>query len=649
MLYKKNIRGFLLTLSSIFFITLNVLAKDKSYVMVEGEEIEYNVNPITLLINNNEVKNLPMSPFIYKESLLVPLRETFEPLGATVEYRSQNKEVVVYYDKQVVLVKVNNKTAFVNNKMVEMSIEPKIVNEKVMIPLRFVAENIGLKVDWDGDNRVASVLDESKFNNDISIEYTKDNDSDNQIIFVDNNNADNYEQSDDNYKFSSKDISNTQIESKNYPKTSIINVLLPTTNDNQRFTIKAKEPISEVVKTLYNEDKLIIDIKNSDMKVLFNSTDVKNSKSVSKVRIGFSNEKDIPTTRVVLDLLSHVDYSVSLSDDRKNIYIDFPKETPGSIINVNTNTNEETESTTDKTESTSDLKNIFYDFNKRQIVIAKDKLNPIDINSIIQNDMYNQKKYTLIMPREYKNFYGSGSHSIKDKYIESVEIKNIYGLTHILINENQILAPTITEDETNIYIKATLPKEKYDKIVVIDAGHGGVDNGATGNGVVEKDINYAIAKFLYDIIQKDGTIKAYLTRSDDIKIPLEERAVFGNDIGDIFISIHSNSAITSEAYGIESYYYPHQNDSALGFSSKDLADLMQTSLLNATGANDRKVKTEPFYVIKFSNIPAVLLEVGFVSNLEESKLINSNPYRKKLAQGIFEAITECFKIYTPKR
>ena len=214
--------------------------------------------------------------------------------------------------------------------------------------------------------------------------------------------------------------------------------------------------------------------------------------------------------------------------------------------------------------------------------------------------------------------------------------------------------------------------------VVIDAGHGGNDPGAIGrNGLKEKDVNLDIAKRLNSLLRAEG-VQTVLTRSTDKFIPLSTRVSIANRSGaDLFISLHSNAARSRSLCGFEVYYVaPSVSDSTRAaltarstalnlknsvFSSDsqelrtivwdmiytnsraesiDLSHSLCKIMDSSIDANILGVKNARFQVLKGITMPGILIEVGFVSNLNEERLLKTGAYREKLAAGILEGIRE---------
>lgn len=193
------------------------------------------------------------------------------------------------------------------------------------------------------------------------------------------------------------------------------------------------------------------------------------------------------------------------------------------------------------------------------------------------------------------------------------------------------------------------------KYVVIDAGHGGKDSGAVGslNGVssYEKDITLAVAKLVQKELQASG-VNVIMTRTGDTYPTLSERSTLANENdAAMFVSIHVNSASNApKANGIEVYYAGKNNNNYYGITSKALATEVLNDLLAETGALNRGVKTENHLVTRTSVMPAILVEIGFISNDAEIQNLNDAAYQQKLANGISKGIlAQLGKITVPDR
>ena len=145
--------------------------------------------------------------------------------------------------------------------------------------------------------------------------------------------------------------------------------------------------------------------------------------------------------------------------------------------------------------------------------------------------------------------------------------------------------------------------------------------------------------------------KVYWTRTTDTFITLANRAAFANKVGaDIFISLHMNSASSASANGTEVYYSVNNNASSFsGIKSSTIATLFKNNLVSGLGTKSRGVKTAGYYVIKHNTVPAVLIELGFISGSSDySKLTNAS-FQQKAAQIIYDSINQIFTSYPTGR
>ena len=193
------------------------------------------------------------------------------------------------------------------------------------------------------------------------------------------------------------------------------------------------------------------------------------------------------------------------------------------------------------------------------------------------------------------------------------------------------------------------------KIVYLDAGHGGYDPGASYFGISEKSLTLAIQSRVKAKLEAEG-YQVVTTRTSDTYVDLADRSRAANaSESDIFVSIHINASGSSAAQGIETYYYQpyaeypsrinatyHANPTRLSMSDT-LANAIQSSLINATGAQNQGVKRQTFAVLRETTAPAVLLELGFLSNPQEATRLNTSAYQETLANAIVAGIKSYYE------
>lgn len=204
----------------------------------------------------------------------------------------------------------------------------------------------------------------------------------------------------------------------------------------------------------------------------------------------------------------------------------------------------------------------------------------------------------------------------------------------------EIEAPTVltppSSSQTELTPNIVAPKGTSGKHrVVIDAGHGGSDVGATRNGIYEKNITLDVAKRVEKLLKAQG-YGVLMTRSGDTFVSLADRVAFSESYEpDIFVSIHVNSSTSEVGKGLETHYY-HQE-------SMPLAQSVHSSLASAINTNDRGLFKSKFYVINHTTAPAILVEIGFISNPAERAQLVTETRKQATAKAIVEGINNYFK------
>jgi N-acetylmuramoyl-L-alanine amidase len=175
------------------------------------------------------------------------------------------------------------------------------------------------------------------------------------------------------------------------------------------------------------------------------------------------------------------------------------------------------------------------------------------------------------------------------------------------------------------------------KTIVLDPGHGGVDTGACGKqNTREKDINLEVALKLKTLLELAGA-EVLLTRNTDIFISLYERCYFANyHKADLFISIHTNSHPDPSVRGIEIFHYNGQQN------SQKIAQKVLNRITKSTGFKPLQVKANRFVVIRETQMPSILVELGFISNYQEETIIKSSDFKEKAALGILQGLIDLY-------
>ncbi|MDE7287660.1 MAG: N-acetylmuramoyl-L-alanine amidase, partial [Lachnospiraceae bacterium] len=201
----------------------------------------------------------------------------------------------------------------------------------------------------------------------------------------------------------------------------------------------------------------------------------------------------------------------------------------------------------------------------------------------------------------------------------------------------------------NVLVAQNLMMEKAQKgegpLIVVDAGHGGEDSGCLGFGIYEKDINLQIALRVKQCLEKRG-FRVMMLRETDEFLAIEERAELANSRqADAYVSIHQNTYEGSDksVSGIETWYDGADTDR----DNERLARLIHQQTIKSTGANERMLwDIADLYVTNKTLMPACLIETGFLTNQKECRLLSTDEYQEKIAEGIAEGIEMYFQSET---
>jgi N-acetylmuramoyl-L-alanine amidase len=180
--------------------------------------------------------------------------------------------------------------------------------------------------------------------------------------------------------------------------------------------------------------------------------------------------------------------------------------------------------------------------------------------------------------------------------------------------------------------------------IVVDAGHGGTDMGthSTKHNYQEKKLCLATSLWLQEQLERLG-YRVIMTRTTDTFIPLARRAQIANEAhAALFLSIHFNSSPNEGAKGIEVFYYPAQapRDTLRSNQSKSLAQTVLATSLQATKAHSRGIKDANYAVLRQTQMPAILIEGGFLTHQGEKELLLNPDYLKRLAAGVAQGVDE---------
>ncbi len=203
-----------------------------------------------------------------------------------------------------------------------------------------------------------------------------------------------------------------------------------------------------------------------------------------------------------------------------------------------------------------------------------------------------------------------------------------------LVSNDKVMEIVISK-ATPTFNSTHIAKAPFSARVVVDAGHGGKDQGASRSGVLEKTLNLEVAQRLKVELERRG-VKVYMTRSTDKFLPLPTITSITNNIKpDVFVSVHHNASTNPSLNGIETYYYTAQ--------SLPLAKKVHARMVNNVKAPDRNIRRAMFYVIHHTPAPAILCEVGYVSNSSELRSLQTADRQSRAAAAIADGVVDYLK------
>lgn len=215
--------------------------------------------------------------------------------------------------------------------------------------------------------------------------------------------------------------------------------------------------------------------------------------------------------------------------------------------------------------------------------------------------------------------------------------------TRVVIDLNKALKyeVNLSEDKkhilVNIFVDNTVLKTG-NYVVVIDPGHGGSDPGAIYSGQSEKNINLNIALRLRALLQQEK-IDVYMTRTNDSYVDLYDRSALANRLNaDLLVSIHNNAVEDPSVAGTMTLYYP---DDKPGFNNKRFAEIIQKALVSKLGTKNRGIIQRPkLAVLRTSQVPAVLVEVAFMTNDQDMQNLKDGAFLQKSAEAIRDGVIQ---------
>ena len=556
----------------------------------EDNEVYFEIQPARL---NNGNKNYLINTDEINEIGISQVSTNPDIVRITIKYKQG------YNPQNITLHRLNN-TLFVRFKKTQMTnyYFQEVYKESGTIP---VYENINIQQKLSSQKNVLG---------EINSAFTQD------------------EQADENdFILSTK---NLYLKTKYYINSVTLKGNTPILNGNGTYTL---------IRPIYltNPERVAFDIKNTVVNQMLRNKDIPLGEDTIKI-----GQFDHNTARVVLTTKNSSDYVPVIFGDIQKI--GFLNTRTTSPLNLYSSTSNMTAVALEKGDDTNH--SIKFAFSKPLIFGLKRTSDKIEILLYNVNNYFSGAIESEVRATAFEKMQTFDIKSGGVKF--AIPVKNddkcdIYlganGKTlRIKLHTAEKYTPAndTQTTEPEIIVPAVIKKHAAGKkYVVIDAGHGGTDYGAIRNGINEKDITLDISKRVQAGLEKKGYNVA-MTRTDDTYVSLQDRVEFSEIFNpDIFVSIHVNSSNSESPYGIETHYYKD--------NSLTLAKYIHASMLNNINSKDRGLFKSKFYVINHTTAPAILVEIGFISNQNERAQLVTESRKNATAKAIIEGIDGYFK------
>ncbi|MFV0315014.1 MAG: N-acetylmuramoyl-L-alanine amidase [Anaerotignum sp.] len=666
----KGIRLLLTVLTMMVMVSSVAYAKNVNMdLFYNGNNHAYSALEVKIMIDGEELIPEDIPPVIIEERTMLPMRLIAEELGCEVVWNEQTKQAFVTNDDYTLVFTLDSNQAIKNGEEFTLDVPAMTVNDRITLPVRALAKALELDITWDDPSRTVYIGEGAP---------------------------------------TTTTTQNVKVTGVSVPAK---------TTATQTFSIEADGVINSYEEVYVDNSKVVIDIKNAT-NVLASKITATNSGIVTAIRSAQHETSGSAVTRVVFDLSGEREYTVTQGADKKKINITFEQakvedislvagsnydrlaidgdgalgasvstlSNPYRIIVDIPNAKSEAESELSvsglsfvtaarvgmyndttlrvvlETEELADytwtekngevvldvkehvVQNLSY--NSTTNVLSLGKADGLDVNDIQKIDRHTAGYYEIVLPGNYENAYPNKTISVGNAVVNNISVSTKNGKTTIHFAQSRY-NEYVMEETTNGYeIQVKNPKDVYDKVVLIDAGHGASDPGTSGNGLVEKNMNLTMALKVADYLKGTG-VKVYMTRDSDTYPANSDRAKIANQIADLMVSIHFNSVAGNvTANGTETLYQVHANDNSSKLTSLKAATIMQSNLIQALGTTNRGVKQRTdLLILNQTTVPTILVETCFLSNPGDALKISSDTNQNAAAKAMANAIVTMLEDY----
>jgi N-acetylmuramoyl-L-alanine amidase len=601
--------------TSVLFFSLNTQAEANS-----------NLEAVKLMIDGSyQEPEVPAR--ISNGRTFVPIRFIAENIGAIVQWDSKTSGITIIKGGTKLDLQLGSKEIKANGTIHAMDIAPYVDNSRTLVPVRFVSEYLGFKVGWEPSENLVIISHpiQLTINGQALTKPFEPIKVHNNIYFpifelAKHLNVQIVDQKDlDRYSFV------YQVQSPIQPafdsegsKTQAI--------DEQEETNKLGDSKLEL------EEKVAVKAEKQSKEPIDEQTEVDGSQESAESEEGTESVKQTETTQSSNEMITNELPSSEILE------IDGVKMVAFKWVDVLLGTT----STWNSTYSAVEI-NKTTNVNVLNQLLFKDGVFTLDLTglngagfehfflssphrlvidlpqTILGEELQPNEGSEKVIPLQYGTIdrVRIGQFSLSPQ-----TVRVVFDLNH---------RSGVQFEKVNHQLHLTIKKENA--LVVIDPGHGDNDPGAIGNYSMEKDIVLSVSLKIAKLLEQDPDIDVITTRADDTFLPLDVRVEIANEArADLFLSVHANASGRSTVGGTETFIFYN--------ADKRFGSIVHKHLIKATKLTDRGLKEAGFRVIKGTSMPAALIEMAFLSNSNEEKLLNDPAFQDKVALAMYNAIRE---------
>lgn len=568
-------------------------------------------------------------PLVMNQRTLVPVGLVAQSLGANVEWNGKTEEVTVTKDNKIIVLKINSPSATVNGEKKDLpdKVAPIIVDSRTMVPLAFISNEFNLDIAYDAATNSVNMKTKTVIGEIDDLFGNEDSNTEGSPL--------------DNLDLTGVDVIGTPEEEPSIvlPETPAPNPVDPVVPDTT--TPALPQGINQVIYSLnqVSMDNEVFNISSAlsrdftyDSFFLSGPERLVIDINETALSPGQDSNKLYPASGFIKEMRSHyypaenkIRLTLELRGDIKREEITLKKS--GASIQVEYKSQKPKNS------------NVGYSSDRINSQFTLRLNGTFPVQGLNKDVFSNTVEFSI--PKANANLQNE-IRNINDRNIKSIEIIERGQENIVRFKLEDRVEHFFMENGLSGSILIKFAKQNRDiPLIVVDAGHGGKDPGAVNkaHNMQEKTLNLSISQKLAQRLRQEG-YNIITTRDTDVFIELAERGnIANNNDVDLFISIHFNAAGNTSARGIETLYHPTED-------GKKVAQIFQTEIVKASGAPDRKViPRSNLSVLRRTKMPAVLLELGYMTNPTEIVQVMDDSYQNKLVDGIVNAVNRYFKEY----